>query len=317
MTRSTEPIGGVRRPGAMSMLLRPAALAALVLIVSACAAATSSGPPAVSVGPSSAPSVPASSPAVGAIEHATGATDVLLRYEEGGGFVMPAFTAAQAPVFTLYGDGTIIFRNMTKDPPAAVGSVMPFLPFRTAKMDEAQIQTLLEFALGRGGLGAARADYPNNTIADASSAIFTVNAGGLAKTVSVYALGFETDQVPDLLARRAFLALRDHLVDIDNGGSITTDLYAPERYRAVLLEGQPGAPDTKAWPWADIKPSNFVAVGDPNAFQLPARVVTVADVERLGIDAYQGGFMGLPLAGPADGKFYSLNVRPLLPDDKQ
>ena len=50
-------------------------------------------------------------PAFGAIEHPTGPTDVVLRYEEGGGFVMPAFLATQAPHFTLYGDGTIVFRN--------------------------------------------------------------------------------------------------------------------------------------------------------------------------------------------------------------
>ncbi|MEO8438237.1 MAG: hypothetical protein ABI562_07230 [Chloroflexota bacterium] len=299
-------------------MLRPAALAALLLIVSACTGSAPSGPPTASVGPSSPPSgSPSSSPSVGAIEHATGATDVVLRYEESGGLMMPGYTAAQAPIFTLYGDGTIIFRNPTKDLPPAVGSVMPFQPFRTAKMDEPQIQSLLEFAIGPGGLGAARADYPNNMVMDAPSAIFTIAAGGVTKTVTVAALGIDNDQVPDLLARKAFVALRDHLVDIDDGGSIKTDLYAPERYRAILLEGQPGAPDQKAWPWKDIKPSDFVNDGAPDVLPLPARVMTVAEIEGLGIAAYQGGFAGLPLAGPGDGKFYSLNVRPLLPDDKK
>ena len=50
---------------------------------------------------------------------------------------------------------------------------------------------------------------------------------------------------PDLLARKTLAKLRDHLVDIDQGGAITTDVYAPERYRAILLEGQPGAPDQR------------------------------------------------------------------------
>ena len=312
-----EPHLDGARPGAMSISLRPAALAALLLIVGACTGATSSGSPAP-VGPSSPPgATPTSSPAVGAIEHATGATDVILRYQEGGGFVMPAYTAAQAPIFTLYGDGTIIFRNVTKDPPPAVGSVMPFQPFRTAKMDEAQIQTLLEFALRQGGLGAARADYPNNMVADAPSAIFTVAAGGVSKTVTVAALGIDSAQVPDPLARKAFVALRDHLVDIDQGGTIPTAVYAPDRYRAILLEGQPGAPDQRAWPWPEIPTAAFVAPADPNAFQLRTRVMTVAEVERLGIATYQGGFTGLPLAGPGDGKFYSFNLRPLLPDESK
>ena len=240
---------------------------------------------------------------------------MILRYEEGGGFVMPAFTATSAPIFTLYGDGTIIFRNTSRDPLPAVGSVMPFHPFRTAKMNEEQVQALLEYALGQGGLGAARPNYPNDSITDVSTAVFTLDAGGFAKTVSIYALGFETDQMPELLARRTFVRLRNRLLDIDAGGAIKTAVYAPDRYRAILLEGQPGAPDQQTWLWADVKPSDFVADGAPNAFQLPARVMTVADVQRLGIEPYQGGFVGLPLAGPGDGKFYSLSLRPLLPDD--
>ncbi len=317
LTRLVEPIWEVGRPGGMSKLLRPAALAALLLIVAACSGATSNGSPAGSVGPSSPPSAPPASPAAGAIDHATGATDVLLRYDQGGGFLMPAFTATQAPIFTLYGDGTIIFRNTTQDFPPAIGSVTPFHPFRTARMNEEQIQSLLEFALGQGGLGVARADYPNNTVADAGNAIFTVKAGGVDKTVTVGALGIDSPQVPDQLARKAFVTLRDRLVDIDKGGSIKTAVYVPERYRGILLEGQPGAPDQKSWPWKDIKPSDFVNAGDPNAMPLPAHVMTAAEVASLGIDPFQGGFVGLPLAGPGDGKVYSLNVRPLLPDDSK
>ena len=139
--------------------------------------------------------------------------------------------------------------------------------------------------------------------------------GGLHKAVSVYALGMDAPDVPDLPARRAFARLRDQLVDIDRGGSVKTDVYAPDRYRAILFEGQPGAPDLKAWPWPAIKTTDFVSPGDPNAFQLPARVMTVAEVELLGIAPYEGGFTGLSLAGPGDGNAYSLSLRPLLPDD--
>jgi hypothetical protein len=305
----------------MSMMSRPAALAALVLVLAACSSSGASSPPPAASGaptspPSVAPTASASPATVGAIEHKTGPLDVILRYDEGGGFMIPAYTAAQAPAFTLYGDGTIIFRNTNADPVPMIGSVQALHPFRTAKMNEEQIQTLLAFALGEGGLGAARAEYLDMMVSDASTAVFTVNAGGLAKTVSVYALGLELDGTPDFLARKTLAKLRDHLVDIDQGGSVTTDLYAPERYRAYLLEGQPGAPDQKAWPWSDVKTAAFVANGDPNAFQMPARVTTAAEIETLGIEPFQGGFIGLPLAGPGDGKFYSLTVRPLLPEDE-
>ena len=42
-----------------------------------------------------------------------------LRYEEGGGFMMAGFAATQIPHFTLYGDGTVIFK--TNDPGPAFG----------------------------------------------------------------------------------------------------------------------------------------------------------------------------------------------------
>jgi hypothetical protein len=294
-----------------------------MLVLAACGSAASSGPPTGSTAPSNPPSeaptgAPTSTPgAFGAIEHPTGASDVVLRYDETGGFVPMEWSASSAPIFTLYGDGTIIFRDLSGEPPAALGSVRPYLPFRTARMSEDQIQTLLEFALGAGGLGTARPNYPNDMVADATSAVFTVNAGGLAKTVSVYGLGIEGQGVPDVPSRRAFLGLRDRLLDIDKGGSIKTDLYAPDRYRAILLEGQPGAPDQRAWPWKGITVGDFVADSDPNGFQLPARVLSVADVEVLGVAPYKGGFTGMPLVGPGDGKIYSLSLRPLLPDDKK
>jgi hypothetical protein len=302
----------------MSKLSRPAALAALVVVLAACTGSGASGAPSSSPGGSGGPSSgPSAAPStVGAIEHKTGPTDVILRFDEGGGFVMPAYTAAQAPAFTLYGDGTLIFRPVKADPLPAVGSVMPFQPFRTAKMSEDQIQALLDHALNEGGLGAARAEYMDMQVSDASTAVFTVNAGGLAKTVSVYALGLDSPQIPDLQIRKAMATLRDSLLDIDQGGTVKTDVYAPDRYRAILLDGQAGAPDQKAWPWPEVKPAEFVSNGDPNAMPLPARVMTAAEIEGLGIKPFEGGFIGLPLAGPGDGKFYVLSVRPLLPDDK-
>jgi len=81
----------------MSNLARPAALATIIVLAVAC----TGGAPAATNTPSAAPpsASPAGSPsaspgAFGAIEHATGASDVLLRYDQGGGFVMPGFLAS-------------------------------------------------------------------------------------------------------------------------------------------------------------------------------------------------------------------------------
>jgi hypothetical protein len=275
--------------------------------------APSQGP---SQGPSTAPSTPPiESPAAGSVDHKTGSTEVLLRYEEGGGFVMPAFLASQAPHFTLYGDGTVIFRNPMLEPPPAEGSVGTFNPMRTAKLTEVEIQELLVMALGEGGLAIARPTYENNLVADASTAIFTIEAGGIEKTVSVYALGMDVQGGADAAARAAFQKLAQRLTDFDQGGTFETAVYEPEAYRAVLIEA-PGvqAPDVRAWPWPDLKVSNFKFAPDPNGLQLPHRTMTASEIEKLQVTDFQGGFQGLVLTGP-DGKSYTFSVRPLLPDD--
>jgi len=298
----------------LSTMRRPF-LAMLPLLAVACGGggASATSQPSTVPTASASPSVGGS----GGIEHATGPTDVLLRFEQGGGFVPPTFLAIEAPSFSLYGDGTVVFRNPTQDPLPPVGSVSPERSFRTARLSEDQIQAVLKDALGKGGLGTARTEYPNNQIADAPTALFTINAGGVSKRVSIYALGLETPDSPDAPARAAFQALAQRLQDFDQGGAFSTSEYAPERYRGILMDGGPAAPDAKPWPWPDLKPADFVANPDPNASQFPSRVLSVAEVEAIGISPYRGGFQGLTLVGPDDGKSYSFALRPLLPDEQK
>ena len=143
--------------------MRTLILAAIVLALVACTGGGEGSSPAASPDGSGPPTeTPVDSPTFGAIEHPTGPTDIVLRYEEGGGFVMPAFFATQAPNFTLYGDGTIIFRNQMLEPLEPVGSVFLMHPFKTARLSEEQIQDLLTSALGEFGLGAARGAAPDD-----------------------------------------------------------------------------------------------------------------------------------------------------------
>ena len=76
--------------------------------------------------------------------------------------------------------------------------------------------------------------------------------------------------------------------------------------------GQVGA---VAWPWTTIKPADFSFPADPNAFQLGTKTISPADVDALGLGAVPGGFQGMVLTGPSDGKVYALSLRPLLPDE--
>jgi hypothetical protein len=287
-------------------LVRPVVVAVLSMLLIACGQAGSSA------APTGVPSPTASG--TGTIDHATGATDILLRFDQAGGFVPVGFFASYVPIYTLYGDGTVIFRDPAADPLPEVSGVQPNRPLRTAHLTEEQIQATLRMAISEGGLGDARLDYPNDRVADASTATFILNAGGLSKKVSVYALGIEPPDSRDAPARAAFAKLANRLVDFDQGGTIPTSEYVPAGYRGYLLERAGGDP-AKAWPWPDIEPADFVVPADPNTGRLRAKALTVAQAEALGITSYQGGFQGLALAFPADDSPYSFTLRPLLPDD--
>lgn len=297
----------------------------LAVLIAACGGAAASpsgslspGSPGPSQGPSQGGSPePASSPTSDAIDHPTGATDVILRLAEGGGFVPMEFAASQAPVFTLFGNGVVVFQqSIVAFPPPDGQGVVRGVPWRTAKLDETQIQELLAFALGQGGLAIARADYRNDTVADASTSTFTVRAGGLDKTVAVYALFEEAQPGPDGPARKAFFQLAQRLRDFDRAGAIPSDAYQPERYRGVLIETGGGG-QALAWPWPNLKPADFVAgAGDgTSGTTFPHRTLTAQEVAGLGLGEVPGGAQGMLLKGP-DGKVYSFILRPLLADEK-
>jgi hypothetical protein len=313
-TTLAEPRRPLRRPSAVrtSPLLLVAAMAGFV--VAACSGAAIPPP---SLGGSPSPSVaPTATPPPG-IGHRTGAADIVLRFEEGGGFVPIWFFATQAPAFTLYGDGTVIFQDSNPEPlPTGPDGVTPLRPWRTARLSEEQIQELLAFAIVPGGLGVARSGlYENPMVMDAGTASFEIHVEGLDKRVDVYALGLEAEGVPDQLARRAFMTLADRLRDFDRGGSIPTDVYTPEAYRGVLGDSGPAVGNARAWPWPTIKPADFAAPADPNVPSLPRRLMTLDEVAVLGFTEPTGGFSGLTLQGSGDGALYTFSLRPLLPDE--
>jgi hypothetical protein len=285
-------------------------LAGILLLVTACSGAASS-PPA------SAPATaPTPIPSLG-INHALGATDLILRYERSGGFMAPNALVTEGPIFSLYGDGTIVFRDITASAPEAADGLGRGLPYQTARLSEPQIQALLEFAINDGVLGIAREQYLNGRIADAPTTVFTIHAGTLNKTVSAMGLGIDAGAAgPDTLALNAMAKLAERLGNFNGGTGFQTQAYMPDRYRALLLEApMGGGPAPIAWPWPDVKPADFAVPVDPQGPGFPRRTVSSADVAKLNLAQIEGGLMGIPAKGP-DGKVYTIALRPLLPDEK-
>jgi hypothetical protein len=176
---------------------RPAtagAIALVLIVAAACSPATTpsaspTGAPGATTGATVPPS-PTASPVADGIAHPTGAGDVVLRMESGGGFAPIDSIATAAPSFTLYGDGTVVFRDPTASLPAGAGNVNRLAPFQTIRLDEEGIQALLEDAIGRGGLGIAAGPYIGQG-ADLPTTTFTITADGRTKEVSVMALSPE------------------------------------------------------------------------------------------------------------------------------
>jgi len=285
-----------------------ALLMALMLVVAACGggAGWASGSPSGSPAPTTAP------PTDGTfLEHAMGRTDVVFRFEEGGGFVPMGFFATQAPQFTLYGDGTVLFRDPNTAPAPSAGKVFALDPYLIGRLSEPQIQAFLQFALEEGGLAVARGPYSPGNVADAPTAIFTINAGGLTKTVSVEALGFDNPDSPDAEILRTMAVLGERVRSFASQVESET-AWVPDRWRGILTEGEFQLP--QPWPWTDVNPADFVQPVGPDAPQFPILTLTPAQVDALGLTGIEGGFVELQLAGP-DGRTYGLALRPILPDE--
>jgi hypothetical protein len=295
------PASGTPRPARRAAV--PTAL--LLALIAACAPAA--GTPTPSGGPASTPtSTP--TPTIAGIEHPTGATDIILRFEEGGGFVPVDFLATQAPSFTLYGDGTVVFRDSQAAPPDPVGNVNRSVPFQTIRLGEEGIQALIEQALGPGGLSVAIGPYMGLG-ADIPTATFTLNADGREKQVSV--VGLSPDMHPqDTLIVTSLSNFAERLRTFGNNvaGEV---VYEPAAYRGTLQKVDAANGAVVDWPWTDLEPADFAR--GVNDFLL-LHTLTPAQVAKLAIPGVEGGMLGLKIQ--KDGTLYSLALRPLLPDEK-
>lgn len=286
---------------------RAGPLAAVVLLaglLSACATAASPSP----------------SPTGVTILHPTGAADLVLRYEETGGFMGPDPLFARQPIVSVYGDGTIIV-------PGAVPAIFPgpALPSLVAtKVTEAGLQRLLAAAALAGLLGPD-AHYDAAGVADATTAQFTVEAAGGRHVISAYALGIAT---PDMEGGPAASAARARLRSFAEGLGDLRRMLAPEvvgpdgpydfgSLRVYVTPGapQPGDPAVSRPPLAWPLRTPLATFGAPTtgvAQRIGCGIISGPDLETLRPLLAQATSITGWVSG---GSVYTLTLQPMLPDD--
>ena len=295
-------------------LIRPIAVAALGgMLLAACTAAATPGP---SGGATRDPTGTTGTTGE-SIAHPTGPHDLVIRYEETGGFVAPDYLVTRYPVVSVYGDGT----SITEGPVPAIypGQALPNL--QVTRLTEAGIQKLLADAREAGLLGVD-ASYNATNVADATTAEFTVVAAGTTHHVTAYALGMTTDPGldPSTLASRAKLqAFAAALGDLPRTLGSDADTGGAYDFDGIRIYVRPGAPvpsdpsltrEPLAWPLSTPL-ATFGAPGTGSMTNARCGVVSGADLALL-----------QPLLPKATqitgwksaGAVFTLFLLPLLPD---
>ena len=247
----------------------------------------------------------------------TGSGQVVLRIEQGGGFVPVQYNLTRMPMLTLYGDGLYV----TPGPQIEIypGPALPALAQQ--RLTPEAIQLLLQAAID-AGLDADHS-YTTMMVSDAPTTTFTLTVDGQTHTTEVYALDFDMGPSPQSMtkeeakARKDLAAFQAKASDLSwlPSGSVTDEgMYAPTSLR--IFSG-PYQPDENlqqspiAWP---LTPG-LAGFGDSADNAMGGM--------RCGTVAADAAATLLPLAEQAnqltpwtsDGERYGLWFRPLLPDE--
>jgi hypothetical protein len=258
-------------------------------------------------------------PAVSGIDHSTAPDAALVQISYEGGFVPVEWTYTNFAFYSLYGDGTLIVPGAQIE--IYPGPALPAVSSR--QVSEAGIQAILEQAI------AVTRDIPTNLndlgfmgIADASTTVITVSAGGVDRTIRAYALSELTER-PDGMPEdeyQARLSLQELVATLTGPTEWLPDgSLGPEgeyeasaarvfvgNYRAVDDLQQ----DPMAWPIS----AGLAGFGDP----IPPGEMRCGVVEGEDWDTLRESATAANQLTPwtSAGDRYSILFRPLLPDEE-
>ena len=258
-------------------------------------------------------------PGAGGIDHSTAPDVALVQISNEGGFVPIEWTYTNFPFYSLYGDGTLVVPGAQIE--IYPGPALPAVSSR--QVSEAGIQAILEQAI------AVTRDIPTDLndlgfmgIADASTTVITVSAGGVDRTIRAYALSELTER-PDGMPEdeyQARLSLQELVATLTGPTEwLPEGSLGPEGdyeassarvfvgdYRAVDDLQQ----DPMAWPLG----AGLAGFGDP----IPPGEMRGGVVEGVDWDTLRESATAANQLTPwtSAGDRYSILFRPLLPDER-
>jgi hypothetical protein len=315
--RSGRTVAGMYRPAGSCV--------ALILVLAACSSADSpSASPRVSGTVSSVPSpsavpTPVPTPAGPAHDPAS----ILLQFDATPDSIVDPYGDSPSegiggnlwyvpgPDFTMYGDGTVIFRDdeaaRANRPADDRSFTVP--PLSIGHLTADQVEEVLDHAWAEGGLAEAKEVYETGAVDLFISATFTINADERSKHVDLRHLS--VDQGPDAEDRERLVALADYLRHLDTQVGVQVQPWQPDRYWGSLHEvdtsftGDP----RNTWPWDHIGLEGWVG---------GRRSLLPSEVEALGIGAVPGGYCCHLMSGPTgdDPAYtgYGLSIEPIHPE---
>ena len=253
------------------------------------------------------------------ISYHTGATQLVLRIEQGGGFVPIEWSLTNMPMFSLFGNGLVVVPGAQIE--IYPGPALPALSQSQLAPDA--IELLLQEAVA-AGLDVDRdySDLGSVGIADAPTTTFALTIDGQVHTTQVYALGLlDTQPVgmnPDeFQARQDLLAFQNQAMDLSwlpEGTVAEEGMFEPSGLQVFVGDYRPD--DTLVQPPIDwpLTPG-LLTFGDPlqnGPEGMRCGAVTGDDAAAL-----------LPLVKQAnqltpwvsDGARYGILLRPLLPNE--
>jgi len=255
----------------------------------------------------------------GGIGHSSAPDHLLVRVAWEGGFVPVETTYTNLPLFSLYGDGTLVTpgAQIEINPPPA----LPAMSERA--VDEEGIQAILREAIGAtGDLPDDLDDIGMVMIADAPTTVITVSVDEVERTVRVYALGEMTERpegMPEdvFRARQRLQELVTKLTGLSGwlpAGSLGPESdYEADASRLILADVRKGGPYGQpeiAWPLEQP----LATFGEPSGVaELRCGVVRGDDWSTVRVEAAEAN-QETPWVDD-DGGSFTILFRPLLPDE--